>query len=191
MGEERLNFKGKNRVVNYVKNRKHYHKAKYFGFVVAVLIGVALVVGVLFTFGEQIGDIGNTIVEGITGNSRVESGLESSTPRVLEEGVSLAEFLQGSEFVADMPKKGIIGLNVGKSMLTIKKDLVLEEEAVDADIYIYLEESYLDEMKRRDICEVLSEAFDEGGVYTETSLSKAELSWKYKGMLKYRDCLGL
>ena len=112
---------------------------------------------------------------------------------------TLKEDLLKSDIIQDLPKNGIINLrfynfNTGERQLersyVLKKDSV-EEGTESGDIQIIIHSKYVDDFKTKDACEVLTDAKNNGDFGADTEMTDSALIWKYKSMMKYKDCLGL
>jgi hypothetical protein len=104
-----------------------------------------------------------------------------------------------NEMISDLPKDGSISLNtfnfntgerqIEKTYL-LKKDSVVESKEA-ADIYVNFHSKYVNQVTQNNLCEILTKANNNGDFGAWTELEESTLIWRYKGMLKYRDCLGL
>ena len=59
------------------------------------------------------------------------------------------------------------------------------------DIKLILHSKYLTVLNSNNLCIVIQTAQINGDFSSQTAISKTKLLWKYKGMLEYKDCLGL
>ncbi|MEK6935945.1 MAG: hypothetical protein AABW67_04090 [Nanoarchaeota archaeon] len=59
----------------------------------------------------------------------------------------------------------------------------------NVEITIALNSKYLDGLTNKNLCSVIKKANQNGDLSFETSLSKISLAWKFKGVMKYRECL--
>jgi len=62
-----------------------------------------------------------------------------------------------------------------------------DNEEVDAEIY--LSSDYISELGLQELCSSIKKAKTNGEFGAELKMSKASFLWKYKGMMKYKDCL--
>lgn len=108
-----------------------------------------------------------------------------------EEKGLVMNVLSSSEMVSDIPEKAGVqlrffkfengqrvwqdGFNLGKG---------------DLDVYLSIDSKYIGELKNKDLCDVIKEANRNGDVGFYSEKNQASLLWKYKGMLKYRECFG-
>jgi hypothetical protein len=60
----------------------------------------------------------------------------------------------------------------------------------DADITMTLSSKYLDGLNTANFCSAINIAKKNGDLGVYTKLSAPAMMWKFKGMLKYRECLG-
>jgi hypothetical protein len=141
-----------------------------------ILIGVAVLIVVLV--------IWYMFISGSKGGSKeYVAGSITVTPE------NLPSFLASFEMINDVPKKGSIYLEMGELDYEITRGEVRVGEPSNPDIVVYMPEEYVGKFGNG-ICTTLREAMRNGDLYYETSLSKTELLWKYKKMMKYRDCVG-
>ena len=108
------------------------------------------------------------------------------------------EQMMRQSLVHDIPKDGIIKLSfynfdsgdreIEESYVLTKGNVVKGSEAGDIEIQIH--SKYLAELTNKNFCSVVPSAKANGDMITDSKLSTSKLSWKYKGMFKYRDCLG-
>ncbi len=112
---------------------------------------------------------------------------------------TLVSDLSKSGIVQDLPKDSILklqfynfdsGQREWEKSYNLKKNLVEEGDEL-GDIQIMMDSKYVGDFKVKGPCEVLTDAKDNGDFGIETKMSQSALMWKYKNMLKYRDCLGI
>lgn len=104
----------------------------------------------------------------------------------------LSEFIQNQEFVNDLPSDAIIELrlfdnNKLEGIYAIGKARASVGYAENPDIIIITKSKYLENNK--DFCSIIKNANSNGDVQFELKKSKTALLWKYKSMMKYKDCL--
>jgi len=131
-------------------------------------------------------------------NQNIEG--EKELEQLIESDYStFSEDLLRSKMIADLPKEAVLrlqfynfnsGQRVFEKSYNLKRNYVVEGEE-NGDIQIYLHSKYLPDFKSKGICEILKDAKNNGDFDVDTELSQTVLMWKYKSMLKYRDCLGL
>ena len=102
---------------------------------------------------------------------------------------NLPAYLENLNIVEDVPKKADIQLNFGDMKYNIKGADVTSGKSNNPDITISLPEPYINKIGEEGVCNALSEAIQKNEIKIETSLSNAELLWKYKGLLKYKECI--
>jgi hypothetical protein len=103
---------------------------------------------------------------------------------------NLPAYLSDFAVLDDLSKKSKIHLKFGNSLdYTITKGNVERGIPDDPEIIIALPEEYISKLGYG-VCGAVQEAVQNGDLEIETSLSKTEILWKYKGLLKHRDCLG-
>jgi len=101
--------------------------------------------------------------------------------------------------IKDVPKNAKINLNFYHFVQDCRKiDKIylftggnVKEEEVKPDIDIFISSDYINKIKEGNLCEVLSEAWSNGDIDQEVYIGNTKLMWTYKGLLKYKSCLGL
>lgn len=146
-----------------------------------ILISVIIVMAILLFINFQL--TGSVIRE-----SKAETSSGVSAP-VLVTTENLPQYLSFNRVVQDLPEEALISLQVGSSQYTVKKGSVTEGYTSGADMLVSLPSSYLGEIS--DFCSVLSSALAKGDLQMTLYISKPAAAWKYKGIYKYRDCLGI
>ena len=160
---------------------------KLFYVYVGVLV-MLLVFGILFL---------NSKVSSNVIKSKTNSG--TSKPVVVTKD-NLDKYLEGNSIIKDMPKKGTALLyfynNDGERKIvetyTIKgRDVTRGNTNLDnVDVEIYIDESYLSEVGRG-FCSAIQKAKNDGGLSFNIKISELDLLWKYRGMVKHKDCFGI
>ncbi len=88
-----------------------------------------------------------------------------------------------------MPKKAVISLQLGENYYIVERGSVKAGKASDPDISVYLPVEYVRDISRG-LCYVMGKAEQEGDLWMDQHGSDAAMMWRYKGMLKYKECLG-
>lgn len=68
---------------------------------------------------------------------------------------------------------------------------ILDGELDDVDFAVSINEKYLGGLTTVNYCSVLAELVNAGDFSYELNISKLGLFWKYRGLFKYRYCLGV
>src|SRR3989344_2663069 len=114
---------------------------------------------------------------------------------------NLPSYLMSSSMIKDMPKKANVKLKLyddsqgerkweetyfitGNIVKEVSSD---DNEEVDAEIY--LSSDYISELGLQELCSSIKKAKVNGEFGAELKMSKVSFLWKYKGMMKYKDCL--
>lgn len=112
---------------------------------------------------------------------------------------NIEEALSGNSIVRALPEDAVIllrfyNLNAGQreweKSYVIKKTEVREGFVDNADIKVTIHSKYLEKLTNKNFCSVIQTASKNGDLAIETELSKVKLLWKFKGIIKYRGCLG-
>jgi len=61
----------------------------------------------------------------------------------------------------------------------------------DSEITLLLHSKYLKELTNKNFCSIIKKANTNGDLGFETEMSSASLAWKFRSMLKYKECLGI
>jgi len=101
---------------------------------------------------------------------------------------NLPAYLESNQIINDLPEDGAINIYFGDDVYSIVGNSVDTGTIEDADITIKLPGNYFGK-EFRSICGMIKGAVSKGDLYFETSLSKTKLLWKYRGLVKYRDCM--
>lgn len=93
-----------------------------------------------------------------------------------------------SEMIRDLPEKSIVSLRLGGEYYTISKDSIIRGRPTNPDLTILLPLNYANQISNG-LCGMIKSANTNGDLGIEMHSSKTSLMWKYRGMLKYRNCL--
>ncbi len=119
-----------------------------------------------------------------------ESGSESFVrDPVILDSESLPAYLENYKLIDELPRETNIQLRVGTTGYTIVKGDVKSGFIDDPDVSISLPEEYFIKLGYG-LCPALRNAVKNGEMKAEMHLSKTKLLWKYKGLMKHKDCLG-
>jgi hypothetical protein len=138
----------------------------------------------------------------------VSLGVYSLLPKKIQKSVSsptiavnysnFEKVLSKSSMIKDLPNEGEIllkfynfntGERVFEKTFLLKKERIVETEQKDSEIIILLHSKYLKELTNKNLCNIFKKANLAGDLSIETNLSKTSLSWKFKSMIKYLECL--
>jgi len=112
---------------------------------------------------------------------------------------NLAQAFSGSSMVQDLPKDSKIVLrfyNFNSGQREWEKSYIMTKGNVeegytdDADLVVIMHSRYLQGLTNKNFCSAVQIAQKNGDFGTESELSKATLLWKFKSMMKYRECFG-
>ena len=115
-----------------------------------------------------------------------------------EQQQKVVQTILSSEFIEDMPRKGVIALrfydfNGGsrrwRDGFLIGKNQLLSSG--EPDMYLYLHSKYIAGLNNENFCEVVKGAKANGDLGFYSKKSKAKLFLKYALMLKHRGCFGI
>jgi len=116
---------------------------------------------------------------------------------------NFAEVLSENKIVKDLPKKAIFLFSeygnsnsskkylIEKSKITEIKEIEESEKISEVDFEVSINSKYLDELTNNNYCGILSEVIDNDDFRVDLYKGKWGLFWKYKRMIKYKDCFGV
>lgn len=110
---------------------------------------------------------------------------------------NFAEIISQNPLVNDLPVDGsILLIFYDKKTSAKEKEFFLtkgkvEEKDVVGDITLSLPSTYMQGLTNKNLCEKITSANNNNELQFSSSISDKELLWKYKGMVKYKDCLGI
>jgi len=102
---------------------------------------------------------------------------------------NLPSYLSGYPIINDLPKKASIYVKFDDLSYSVTRGSVIPGVPQNPDVVIILPEEYIGKLGYG-VCGALREAIRNGDLRVESDLSNAQLLWKFKRMLKYRDCIG-
>jgi hypothetical protein len=113
---------------------------------------------------------------------------------------NFAEIISKNEVVRDLPEGAILQLqfynyNSGERQdeksFVIKRASVREGSGENADIVLSLSSKYLNELTSRNFCDVIKKANANRDLGFDSKISSVALAWKFKSVMKYKDCFGM
>jgi len=162
--------------------------------VIAIIVILVLIIATLFYLVYSAGILDIVLSKSSSGNTTITSVKYNVTKE------NLVPFLESQQFVKDMPNDAVILLKLfdtdtgekewGENYVIKKSNVEQTQLKGSPDITINIDSKYLSTIGQ-DFCGTLKTAKNNGEMYTETDLSTTKLMWKFKSMLKYRDCLGI
>ncbi len=177
----KFSHKGKNKIWRYIKNRKYMHISKERKVSLAVALIAVLLLSVALFIPIKI----NGTISGFAYSSNTASSVKIKVVTM----ENLPGYLEGTSLVKDLPKDAVISLKVGESSFIVKKGDVQQGVAENPDIEVWFDEKYLEDLGAMGICGSASKAKNENGFRVYSSLSELELLWKFRSLLKYKDCI--
>jgi len=110
------------------------------------------------------------------------------------------ENLQRNKIIQNLPKDAVIYLRVfsfpnekriWEKDFTLKRNSVIEKKPDNQDMEIIIHSKYINKINRNNFCEIIQQAKNNGDMAFESHLTTAQLSWKYRSLLRYRKCFGI
>jgi len=181
-------YKNKKKFRNYLKNRKFvYRKIEdYRWFLSVVLIGLLVVGVVYFVPGNLAGNVIKLDKVQENAKNLGITKINNSNNITLE---NLPDYLNKDEIIKDLPENALINLGIGDEDYVIEKNKVHIGRSSDADIEVLFPLNYLETLGKMGLCLTMKNAKENGDFSVINYKNKFELSWKYKSMAKYKDCL--
>jgi len=106
----------------------------------------------------------------------------------------LPGYLENHQLIQALPDESNIQLTIGENEYIIEDGEVtpISEEnlaEVETDISIEIKEDAASKIGELGLCGAAGELAETGSVEIETNLSEKDLAWKYRDLLKYRECI--
>jgi hypothetical protein len=130
---------------------------------------------------------------------RIDPCSQLNDTYVLPDFNRLKSVMSEQPMVKDVPKNGKIkiefyhftqGCRIWDKYYFLSGGNV-EESNAQADIEVMLSSNYADRINSDNLCDIIAEARKNGDIAQWSNIGDTQLMWNYKGMLKYRSCLGL
>lgn len=128
------------------------------------------------------------------------SANSANVPEVKISYSNFEEQLMRQSLVQDIPENGAMvlrfynyksGAQAWENSYILQKGDVQKGTLEDADITISMHSKYLETLTNKNLCATIITAKGSGDVSIDTGISDASLAWKYRSMLKYKECLGI
>jgi len=110
----------------------------------------------------------------------------------------LSEKLSSTEIVQEFPKDTEVSLKfftftngerVWQNEYTLKKSSATEGKPSTSDAEIIMHSKYVNRIYSEDFCNILKDANKNGDLAYTSDLNVIKLTWKFKSIVKYKDCL--
>lgn len=174
---------------------------KIYGLVIVVFIVCLVVVALFFGLNKEEKSSPSESQGSTSSNVNVPS-VKKTLPAKASEGdyTNFVEVIKTNDLIQKLPEDSKIILsfyNFATGERTWEKSYALtrgnveENDDESYDIKLIMHSKYLSQLKENNLCQVIQESQRNGDFGSETSLSKTELFWKFKGLLEYRDCFGI
>lgn len=119
-------------------------------------------------------------------------------PAILINYTNFEEELSKNSLVRALPEDSSILLNFynfDSGNKEIEKTYLMKKSSVvsgtgNADIIMDIHSKYLKILTDQNFCTIVKTAKKNNDLSIDTSLSTTSLMWKFKSVMKYRDCLG-
>lgn len=111
------------------------------------------------------------------------------TPREITQN-NVAQILSQTNIMQDIPEAGIIAAYIGDAGYTLRKGSMSAGAPSNPDVTLRIPESYLEIMGQYGPCAAFAQARQDGVLGIEMHSESSSLAWKYRGLAKYKSCLG-
>ena len=111
------------------------------------------------------------------------------TPREITQE-NVAQVLSQTNLIQDIPEEGVIAAYVGDEGYTLRRGSMSGGIPSNPDVTIRIPESYLETMGRYGPCAAFAKARGDGMLSIEMHTESSSFAWKYRGLAKYKSCLG-
>jgi hypothetical protein len=111
----------------------------------------------------------------------------------------LKNIMSSNEIVKAVPEKGSIlmsfyhfteGCRIWDKHYVLSGGKI-KDGSGQTDIQIWMHSKYVDMISESNFCDIIKEARNNGDLGQDSKLGEATLLWRYKSMIKYKDCLGI
>ncbi|HLD38656.1 MAG TPA: hypothetical protein VJA20_04405 [Candidatus Nanoarchaeia archaeon] len=118
-------------------------------------------------------------------------------PLSQEQRQKVENALLSSEFIQDIPENNPISLRffyfeeeqrVWQDIFYMGRGGLIDPG--EMGISLSLHSKYIEELDKNDLCSIIQTANQNRDLGFDSDYSQTQLLWKYKGMIKYRDCFG-
>ena len=162
-------------------------KVKIFKIIISIIILIIILVGIYFYF--------------LLNPIELVEPLFLTKDRDIITKTDFSNYLESHPIINDLPEDSYIELSLGEDKYLISEGQILLEnnsedqlsinnlEDIESDIDVSISEEYLSMVAEVGLCQTIGEIAEEGNFEIDTNLSTFELIKKYKGLLKYKDCL--
>ncbi len=164
---------------------------------IILLIIIGGVVATIF-YPKKPAETNNPAPSGPSGPSRCSLVAKNDT-YVKPDFSRLESVMAEQPIVKDVPKSGKISLkfyHITEDCKIWDKAYILSDGKITAgdgasDMQIWISSNYVDRITVDNFCDIAKEAINSGDFGKSMTASKITLLWRYSGMLKYKDCLGI
>lgn len=113
---------------------------------------------------------------------------------------NIEDVLSGNNIVKVLPEDAQMilrfynfntGSRVWEKSYTLKKGSVKKGASANPDISLSMHSKYFNELTDQNLCSTIKKAKNNDDLGVEIYISQAALLWKYRSILKYKECFGL
>jgi len=130
-------------------------------------------------------------------SSSVQSPSKSTTPLAPITPVTFPSYAQSQPIIKDVPEGAqvllkLYNFNTGERQweksYIVKKGNVTEGTLSNPEITLILNSAYLADLNKIGFCATVKKANTNGDLGMEFSVSEVTLAWKYRALMKYKEC---
>jgi len=111
----------------------------------------------------------------------------------------LENVMKDQQIVKDVPEAGKISLrfyHFAEGCRIWDKSYILSDGKItegggESDIQLWIASSYVDRITPDNFCDIIKKARADGDLRQDATVGEVTLLWRYRGMLKYKECLGI
>ena len=129
--------------------------------------------------------INANVVKNVKSASGSEKG---SMERVLIDKNNFAGYLERNEIISSLPRGAVISLKIDSEDYTVGRGIVVKAKAENPDLEVSIPGSYVAGMG--DFCNTVKKAINNGDAVISLKIGRVSFLWKYRSVLKYRECFG-
>jgi len=168
------------------------------------IIIVGLLIGLCIHFYPEIKSLtGNMIFKAESkttlpaASSSTRSSTTSTTPPAPITAATFPSYAQSQPIIKDVPEGSEILLklynfNTGErqweTSYIVKKGSVIEGTLSTPEVTLILNSKYLADLNKIGFCATIKKARNNGDLGVETTLGMTNLLWRYRALMKYKEC---
>ncbi|MFH1711577.1 MAG: hypothetical protein ABH840_04660 [Nanoarchaeota archaeon] len=105
---------------------------------------------------------------------------------VLIDKTNFQGYLERNEIITNLPKNAVISLKIDSDYYTVKKASIENGKADNPDLEVSIPGNYISGIG--DFCNTVRSAINNGDAVFDLKIGRASFLWKYRAVVKYKDC---